>query len=89
MNHDQLEIKAAEALMAALTPGAFGADYEARMRKAHRLSAAIVIDAVEADIRADERRRIVTWLRTERSDALSHPLTSNDLASEIEKGIPS
>jgi hypothetical protein len=37
----------------------------------------------------DERNRITAWLRTERTDALGHPLTSNQLADEIEKGFPS
>lgn len=51
-----LEIKGAEALMARFNPGGVPSDWEARAGMAYRQRAAVVIDAVEADIRADERR---------------------------------
>lgn len=52
----ELEIKGAEAMMTRFNPGGVPSDWETRAAMAYRQRAAVVIDAVESAIRADERQ---------------------------------
>jgi hypothetical protein len=69
MNRDELDLKGAKAMMAQFNPGGVPDRWTAWADRAYRSRATVVIDAVEADIRADERKRIVRYLDQEAAAA--------------------
>jgi hypothetical protein len=77
MNRDELDLKGAKAMMARFNPGGIPERWTTWADGAYRGRATVVIDAVEDDIRRDERERIVQAIRDQiavRDMGTHHPL---------------